>query len=76
MSRGRGSDHTVVEGMAEGQSWEQRALAAEASLQALRDKVVPLVNKTKELEKDAKVSGAAVSPWAFFSLLSLSGVWC
>jgi hypothetical protein len=45
--------------MAEGQSWEQRALAAEASLQALRDKVVPLVNKTKELEKDAKVSGVA-----------------
>jgi hypothetical protein len=39
----------------EEQSWEQRALAAEASLQALRDKVVPLVSKTKELEKDAKV---------------------
>ncbi len=47
----------------EGQSWEQRALAAEASLHALRDKVVPLVNKTKELEKDAKVSRVA-----FFSV--------
>jgi hypothetical protein len=35
--------------------WEQRALSAEASLQALKEKIVPLVTKTKELEKDAKV---------------------
>lgn len=34
--------------------WETRALAAEASLQSLRDKVVPLVTRTKELEKEAK----------------------
>lgn len=42
--------------MSEGLSWEQRAVNAEASLQSLRDKVVPLVGKTKELEKEAKVS--------------------
>lgn len=44
--------------MSEGLSWEQRAVTAEASLQSLRDKVVPLVSKTKELEKEAKVSVA------------------
>ena len=37
------------------EDWKARALKAEGTVAALKEKIIPVVKKSKALEKDAKV---------------------